>query len=433
VSRESRTVREPWETWEPQETRWGPLGSLDRLLVTRDHAGAVAYLVDKLAVAHGRRQRLRHALARSLDLTGMRRLLTPTAPYGELPARFRTALYWLNRVFGPEGEPLLAGPPFDGNRPAGFVLLTDYEGSSRGQAVGFLFADREETPRAVLKLRPDGGPSEPPLVKEATALDELVVLPSSLAATVPRRRAFHRLEGASALLTSVLPGRSAYVELHRGILSGAEAAARHLELAGAWLGRFHRATRQDERWQPPDPDDPRFGPVRGGDGSAPRWLRELTDDLETSPLVSCSGHGDFWARNLLVPPEDSDALPGVVDWGGYQAVAEPYEDLFHFPWTYAGLHPAGRRWSRGVLPTESDPESAFRRVFLEDNALARAVRRYFQLYTQGSGLPWSLLPALFRLFLLTRAAADGEIAGKEGPWLRTYQGFDTAPRSVFSG
>ena len=423
----------------------GPLGVLDRFLVTLSEGGAVGYLVENLAVAHGRRQRLRHSLARSLDLTGMRRLLEEVDAEGRAPEGFREPLRLLGHVLGPAGESLFADTPFEDRPPAGFVLLADYEHQPRGQAVVFLFAAGEDRPRGVLKLRPEspGGDGAGPLVREAAALDRLATLPTPLAATVPRRRAFHRLPEAAALLTSALPGRSAYVELHRGVTLGA-GAARHMELAAVWLARFHRATRGAENWCPPSPEDPRFDPVRHADGSAPDWFLRLLDDLESSPLRVSAGHGDFWARNLLVPPDgwvrddQGRELPGIVDWEGYRSAAEPYEDLFHFPWTYAGLHPTGRRWMRPVLPARHDSLTDFRRAFLDDTVLARRVRRYFQIYTVGAGLPWGLVEPLFRLFLLTRAAqtvemSGGVTTGQEGVWLRAYRRLETAPRSVFSG
>jgi len=451
-------IREPGEL-----ESLGPFGVLDRFLVTLSESGAVSYLVENLAVAHGRRQRLRHSLARSLDVAGMRRLLDDVAGEGRVPQRFREPLRLLGLALGSAGESLFADSPFEDRPPAGFALLADYDDQRRGQAVVFLFAAGEDRPRAVLKLRPEspragdgdsvgGDGVSGPLVREAAALDRLAALPTPLAATVPRRRAFHRLPGAAALLTSALPGRSAYVELHRGVTLGA-GAARHLELAAVWLGRFHRATRGADPWRPPSPDDPRFDPVRRPDGSAPDWFLELLDDLETSPLPVSAGHGDFWARNLLVPPDGwvrdelGRELPGVVDWEGYRRAAEPFEDLFHFPWTYAGLHPTGRRWTRGWgrhgRPSPTDTVGAFARAFLDDTALARQIRLYFQTYTVGAGLPWGLLTPLFRLFLLTRAAADGEnvegettdgeTTGEEGTWLRAYHRLETALRSVFSG
>jgi hypothetical protein len=430
----------------------GPLGRLDRFLVTLSESGAVTYLVENLAVAHGRRTRLRHSLARSLDVAGMRRLFEDVADDREIPERFREALRLLNLALGPAGASLFADSPFEERPPAGFVLLADYETRPRGQAVVFLFAAGEDRPRAVLKLRrePPGqndaedGPCTT-LAREAAALDRLAALPAPLAATVPRRRGFHRFPGAAALLTSALPGRSAYVELHRGLTRGA-GAARHLELAAVWLGRFQRVTRVTDPWRPPPPEDPRFDPVRRDDGSAPDWYRGLLDDLETSPLPASAGHGDFWARNLLVPPEGwvrdrlDRELPGVVDWEGYRTTADPFEDLFHFPWTYAALHPTGRRWTRRSKdgPARPDTLDAFRRGFLDDTALARRIRGYLQTYTVGAGLPWGLLEPLFRLFLLTRAAKEGETAenetaGKEGSWLRAYRALETTPRSVFSG
>lgn len=437
----------------------GPLAVVDRFVVTRAEAGAVRYLAEQLAVAHGRRERLRHSLARTLGVAGSRRWLLESVSPGDLPQRFHEPLRRLDLCLGPAGEALFAGPPFDGRPPAGFVLLVDYATHPRGQAVVFLFAAGGHEPRAVLKLRPGGdsgvtgavaeGGATTPLAREATVLDRLQVLPGELAATVPRRRGFQRLPDpvtggeVQALLTSCLPGRSAYVELSRGVIPGS-GRAWHLELAARWLGRFHRATRGSGVWSPPSPDDPVLDPARDPAGHPPDWFHRLVTAAERVPLTLSAGHGDFWARNLLVPPKDSGReLPGVVDWEGYRPEAPPFEDLFHFPWTYASVGPWGRR---GVRPASArGSHRAFQDAFLgrgdgrgaRSRDLFRPLRRYFEIYVAETGLPWDRLDPLFRLFLLMRRGAAGEVGtdgtDEEAPWLHAYRAFDRAPRSVFSG
>lgn len=455
----------------------GPFGVLDRFLVSRSHSGAVRYVVESLAVAHGRRRRFRLSLARRLEAVGLggvgpgvgpgfgaliRQLPSPS----DLPSRFHRPLELLDAFLERRLEESSGLAVLGGDRPAGFVLLAGYRDQPPGRSVIFLFAAGEGAPRAVLKLQPqgasgeDGGggeeggfPAREAAAREAVALERLASLPPPLAATVPRCLGLERFPDrrggcdallTTALLTTVLPGRSAYVELHRGLTPAARASD-HLEPAGRWLGLFQRATRTGQPWRPPEPDDPLFGPVRGEGGAAPGWLLRMIRGLDRTPLAASAGHGDFWARNLLIPPGDGGdggaaALPGVVDWEGYRPVAPPWEDLFHFAWSYAREHPEGRGWSRRLVPGQCrrpDPEETLRRAFLEDRPLTRALRRYFEAYTVAAGVPWGLLEPWLRLFLLTRAAAGGEgaghSAGKEGSWLRAYRRLDAAPRSVFSG
>lgn len=163
------------------------------------------------------------------------------------------------------------------------------------------------------------------LRREAEALRFLADrLPADLLGTVPRL-----LDGQEeALLMSPVPGVSAYVEM-QGLLAPGRAVDRHFDAAADWLLRFHRATG--------------------------------------------ASHGDFWARNLLVGPT------AVVDWEHFTEKASIDADLFHFPLTY-GLNYPWERWRR--LP----PDEAFRRTFLEDNRVSRAVRRYLARFGEPAAL-----------------------------------------------
>lgn len=153
------------------------------------------------------------------------------------------------------------------------------------------------------------------LQREAEALRFLGErLPLDLRDSVPRLLDWRE----QALVMSPVPGVSAYVEM-QGLLAPGRAVDRHFDAAADWLFNFHRATG--------------------------------------------ASHGDFWARNLLVGPT------AVVDWEHFTEEAAIYADLFHFPLTY-GLNYPWERWRR------HPPEEAFRRTFLEDNRVSRAVRRY---------------------------------------------------------
>lgn len=163
------------------------------------------------------------------------------------------------------------------------------------------------------------------LAREAEALRFLAErLPPDLRDSVPRL-----LDSRDeALLMSPVPGVSAYVEM-QGLLAPGRAVGRHFDAAADWLVRFHAATG--------------------------------------------ASHGDFWARNLLVGPT------AVVDWEHFAEEAPIHADLFHFPLTY-GLNYPWERWRR--LP----PEEAFRRTFLEDNRVSRAVRRYLARFADPASL-----------------------------------------------
>jgi hypothetical protein len=163
------------------------------------------------------------------------------------------------------------------------------------------------------------------LKREAEALRFLAErLPADLRASVPRLLDWQE----QALVMSPVPGISAYVEM-QGLLAPGRAVDRHFDAAADWLLRFHQATG--------------------------------------------ASHGDFWARNLLVGPT------AVVDWEHFTEEAPIYADLFHFPLTY-GLNYPWERWRR--LP----PDEAFRRTFLEDNRVSRAVRRYLARFGDPAAL-----------------------------------------------
>jgi hypothetical protein len=167
----------------------------------------------------------------------------------------------------------------------------------------------------------------PDLQREAEALRFLAEhLPADLRESVPRLLDWQD----QALLMSPVPGVSAYVEM-QALLAPGRAVDRHFDAAADWLLKFHRATG--------------------------------------------ASHGDFWARNLLVGPT------AVVDWEHFTEEAPIYADLFHFPLTY-GLNYPWERWRR--LP----PKEAFRRTFLEENRVSRAVRRYLARFGNPAALRW---------------------------------------------
>jgi hypothetical protein len=208
------------------------------------------------------------------------------------------------------------------------------------------------------------------------------------------------------------------VELQSALLRGG-LPTRHLPPAAAWLARFHRATLlPGDPWRPP----PWEALAPAGEGSPPEWYRRLAPELADNPWPRAAGHGDFWARNVLFHGGRAEGggagIAGVVDWEHFRDAAPPFEDLFHFAWSYGRSFPwRGRR--RGA-------EEAFARTFLQETAVAREVRRFLAGYARESGLDSGVLGDLFRVFLLTRSE-------DRGTWLRLYRMLEGAGRSVFSG
>ncbi|HUF78192.1 MAG TPA: hypothetical protein VMR44_04670 [Thermoanaerobaculia bacterium] len=383
-------------------------GRFDRFLVSSATGSAATFLFDRLLAPHGRRERWLGALARRSGLAS-RAALVDGRPEAVGLAEAAAALARLR----PAGEWILAGP-----RPE----------DRRGRFTGFLFPSgrphaRGARPDRVVKLRREGGAGAT-LAAEAETLAGLArELPEPLRGTVPGVLDHGRIESAGQawelLVLTTLPGRSAYVELQMAFLP-ARRAPRHLRAAGDWLAHFHRATaRRASAWSPPSWEE-----IAPGDQAAsPEWYRRLRLGLAEAPWPLAAGHGDFWARNVLLPEpgegpaEASGRLSGVVDWEHFRPQAPPFDDLFHFALSYGESFPWGGR--------RRPPEEAFRRSFLADNAVSRELRRYFAAYARETGLDSAALGGLARLFLLTREDRDA--------CLNRYRMLERAERSVFSG
>ena len=393
-------------------------GRLGRFLVSAPDGPARRYAVDHLFPPHGRRERWLRPLLGSL-------VRPDTGDGGGLAE----AAAVLDRLPGPApGEWILAGPRAE---------------DRRGRFTAFLFPPASAgaagaRPDRVVKLRRGRGASSETgaaLAAEAEALAALArELPEPLRRTLPAVLDHGGIgEGWEFLVLSVLPGRSAYVELQAALFP-ARLAPGHLRAAGEWLARFHRATfRRATAWSPPE-----WGAVApDGEPQPPEWYRRLRSELDESPWPLAAGHGDYWARNVLFGEPGDGSLPapslpgggrlaGVVDWEHFRPEAPPFEDLFHFAWSYGAAFPwRGRRRS---------PEEAFRRTFLAETTVSREVRRYLAAYARDAGLDAGALGDLFRLFLLARAAAHSGATSRERiDWLTLYRMLEGAERSVFSG
>jgi Ser/Thr protein kinase RdoA (MazF antagonist) len=418
-----------------------PLGKIDRCWVPLDDLDVARFFARSLFVPHNVRERFCWAAAglvgsastrlhRLASLTAILHAAPPEdggepavvgngAPRAELRrlAEEAAVLYALL-------DDLRDAMPAGERATPHWLLIEDY---GRGERlVSALFSGGGE-PQAILKIRPSDDPA--PLSGELATLERLRgSLPEGLAATIPAPLAFRERGRYQALLLTSLPGRSAYVEMW-GAWRPRPLATTHCTAAGEWLALFHGATRVAAPGASPLIHE--LGAavadiLAGGDGA---WLDRLgrLDHAPASPATSV--HGDFWARNLILPADRSE-LPGVVDWEAAAPSGPCTQDLFHFALTYA-LNVPGSGWRRLA------PRPAFRRAFLEENALSRALGAYLRTYCRRLELDPAHLRDWFATYLLERAAAAAALPGAQPaslePWLGFLEEIAWADRSVFSG
>lgn len=188
------------------------------------------------------------------------------------------------------------------------------------------------------------------------------------------------------LITSGLPGRSAYAELALSLAPSLH-AERHFETAARWLASFHEASRID--------------------------------------VDSTAAHGDYWAHNVLL---DGSRI-SVVDWEHFNRSSSRYVDLFFYALTYGMSFP----WQSYARVA---PELAFRKTFLETNRVSRALRAYLHTYAARTGVAHARLRDAFSAFLEThgtmRATSDAHPGVRALPWGSFAAAFSTAKENVFS-
>ena len=330
----------------------------------------------------------RHFAKRNLVSLGSRsarlRASFGSIPLNEMIEQHDLSDLPLSLLVGPDAALVTPMIAIHAGRISEWLLLRDYEGESRGRNVLFLFAD-SPVPALIAKVRRMSS-TTPPLETEAMMLRAVHSRVGDIVArTIPRTIDLLQTSDAEILLLSVLPGRPLALAMQR-TLRPSSAFASHLAAAGSWLGRFHQATRND----------------RG----------------------EVAVHGDFWPRNVLY---DGNELTGVVDWEGGSSHGEPETDLFTLPLLFATDTAS---WGK------EDLTGRYRRAFLEDSALSRAIRRYLHAYCETSSVPFGELRAMFERFV----AASEEKRGKEGkgwhthyPWDELLRMLDSSNRSVFSG
>ncbi|HSL19901.1 MAG TPA: hypothetical protein VK886_00060 [Vicinamibacterales bacterium] len=382
------------------------LQKIDRFVLPAGDSRRAAFIVDRLYVAHSLRERL----AWSWHRANGGRALAHAAESGELTAAS------LSAIATAEAWPALP------QAARSWIVDTDYHGSARDRSIVFVFGDDRSEPSLVVKrARAASGRALRSLARERDALEALRrALPADLADTVPCVAGYEAADGWESLALTWLPGRSAYVEMQTRLLPSASVEG-HFLSAASWLARFHEATSVPGRSVEPASD---ANDAASGEGATPDWLARLRDACARAPVRAVRSHGDFWARNVLLARRRGLArIMGVVDWEQSCDASSPFDDLFQFALTYGLSYP----WSRY---RRAEPIEAFRRTFLADTRVARAVRAYLQAYCRERGLDAALLASWFRCFLRERASRDDS---KGDLWTRFDQAIGAAGRSVFSG
>ena len=420
------------------------LAAIDRFLVP-EQPNVMAYFVDRLFPAHNLRERLLRHIARFSPTPLSRVLLSVRGgPHvsgqlhsldaGNEATHLNRAAETLAVVLDTNRTQFLADTPLEQVKDPVWISLADYPGQWRHRVMAFIFTEKNDIPVAVLKARPADTAGNS-LRDEWTALQQLRQrLSPRLRAYVPLPYKYGVCDGIEALLFSAFPGRSAYVEM-RGSLNPRRRIELHFGAAGQWLADFHSETRHSgQAFDLIGLEHTVLNTICDRfDISMPPDYQGLDADCERSPIALVAGHGDFWARNLLIT--DGGMLDGIVDWEHFRAAAPPFDDLFNFAITYGQEY----AWSltRGIHSyTKTD---AFDWTFITDTVLSRQVKTYLSRYCSRTGLQASLLARLLPIYLLSRAYdcinADVPISKDEECefWLTCYRMLTTTTQSVFSG
>lgn len=249
------------------------------------------------------------------------------------------------------------------------IYVRDYDESDRGRVVAFFFRKGEPAPAAVAKAQFARRDALSLRIETQTLEQMRAFLPPALQPSLPRVLRFHESPRGELLVTSMLPGRSAYVEM-RSSLAPSRHIDAHFDAAAQWLAAFHDATRTT-----------------------------VTSVVGGVTVPHSAAHGDFWPRNVL---HHGDAI-GVVDWEHFLPAASPFVDLFHYPLAYGIAY--FRRASR---------EEAFRKTFRENNRVSRAVQRYLRDYASRAGLPEKVLEPAFRTFVETKGRMGANVPVRPG-------------------
>ena len=366
-----------------------------RMLVMRERR-VERWFLRQLLAPHGRRERLLVGLlggSRAAAALLLRRV--PAEEAREAASALAAAAEAAVRGSG-------GGATLDGG---GWKILALAGERSAPRLVALGFGRGEGAPRLALKAAWRG--SAP--AREAEALARVRRgLPLTVASTLPEV-AGHWPGEPEVLATSVLPGRSAYVELRRA-RDPEEVAAAQLGAASRWLAAFQsaRPAGHARPWLPAPWME--LAPPALRDRPEPSWLLALRRRLADAPLPALPCHGDFWARNVLLG-EDGE-VAGVVDWESSHD-GSPLADVVHFAFAHAQLLGQRRRL---------DPVAAFRAALLSEGRLAGAARAAAAATPHGGD--GALRRAALRLHLLDGAA--GRLSGAAELPVETWLACDAA-------
>jgi hypothetical protein len=416
---------------------WAPvaLGETTRSLIPIGHQ-PVGYYLRRLHVAHGLPQRFLWQILVGVGSRPARRLLFsrywtwhptdftlhPLDATASGPGLWEEASELLHVLRSYAGS--LPGLALDDTRGSWQpLLLRDYDERPRQHLILFPFYPGEADPSVVVKLR-NVSSARASLREERDSLEAARArLPTTLRDTVPSPLAFLEAQGVEVLVTSHLPGRPAYADM-QNCLRPHRLAAVHFRMAAEWLAAFHIATRTPGRRYVPGEAETRLAALSAGGGAS--WLGALVRLCAQHDVPLAARHGDFWARNLLLPLKghgaEGNPLPNVVDWEDFEPEASPHEDLLHFPVTYGMSYP-WRRSCRVSLP------EAFRRTFMMDNPVAREVQRYLARYCALALFPAALLKPFLHLYLLGQAARSE--GAQRGEWLACDRLLADTPAHAF--
>lgn len=361
-------------------------GRLRDFAVSLERPEPLRYLLESLYPPHGRRERLRLALARRLPWRLAGSWVLSVAP--EISGSRGGGEFPLLRELARRPELLERSVP--GSMPLSWIA-TRRETDPASELV-FLFPEGESVPTAVLELHRASVTTASG--DEAGALRWLTAsLSAPLSGRVPEVL-FHVVrEGLEVLALSALPGASAYVELRRKGASGG-LVTRHLDAASDWLVPFQRETRSGKTWAPPPWSE--LAPADAAPAAEPSWWRRLRGRLERRPLPRVGRHGDFWARNLLLDPDDGPSA--VVDWEAFRTNASPLDDLFDFALSYGELI-SGSRSSGSV--------DSFLGTFGRGAFPGPRIWTYVRRGLAGLGIEPDLDRSLLAVYLLDRARHAG--------------------------
>lgn len=410
------------------------MGRVNRVWLPIEDRSIVRYFNRHLYFPHRFRERLTAGARRIASFDRSRLLKAPEE--GSHNLRLQRVGEIVTDIAKHAGDYSPTGTRSAGRRGDRWILIED--GTRADRVIAILFAPGRTRPFQILKMVPEGVDS---LRRERQALADLAsALPGDLSSTLPQPGALEQIDGWEVLPLSVIEGRPAYVEMQAS-WHPRRAAEGHLQSAARWLVQFQRSTGSDRALFARSDEQQRLM----------RWAERLeeagmerTSDFESliarcqrMSIRHCVGHGDFWARNVLVAPSrrrtGEPRLPGVIDWELSRPRQEPFVDLFHFAVTY-GLNFPWVRYRR------IDPVRALQRAFIDDNAISREIRRYLIRYCEGMGVDLDSLRSLFRVYLVGLschdASADFPWSVRSHPdrdaWLVFYDRFRTAGWTVFN-